>query len=217
MFKKLFVIACFTLLLFSCNVQKKNPVVTPLEYLEGAEKFDIKEFFNQTSYGFAIALDRNGKIISKHSVTSIGSWDGNKGTVKFDFLYSKEKKDFRTWLVTIDDEKNFTIVGHDFLEPAKGRQSGNVSEIIYKMNIDFNNAKNEYKFTDNIFQVDNKSAIIITEVSDEKGVIGKIITSVSKSEAKKVSVSIPKGGEKTSPKKNDTNNEYDDANSSTRG
>lgn len=216
MLKKLFVISSIALLTFSCNLQKKEPIVTPLEHLEGAEKFNVKEFFDQTSSGFAIALDKNGKIISKHSITSTGSWEGDKGTVKFEFIFSKEKKDFRTWLVTIDDEENFTIVGHDFLEPAKGRQAGNVSEILYKMNIDFNDTKDEYKLTDNIFQVDNKSAIIITEVANKNGVVGKIITSVSKSEAKKVSVNIPVNEEKISPKKDDVNGGYD-INSSTRG
>ena len=160
---RLFLISFLCLGLTACNLQKKTPL-KPLNYLEGAEKFDVKEFFSKSQEGFAIILDNQDKIVSKFNVKSSGAWEGNKGTIKFQYNYSKDKTDFRTWLVTVDNNNNYTIVGHDFLEPAKGRQKGNVSELLYKMNYEFNRQKSKYSFVDNIYQVDKNSVIIITDI-----------------------------------------------------
>ncbi len=182
-------IFCMTFVLTSCNLQKSNAPLPKLEYLEGASKFSIDQFFDSDLRGFAIILDNDDKIIDKIDITSQGSWSGNKGTVKFEYLYKNDRKDYRTWLITKQNSENFSIVGHDFVGSANGRQSGNVAELLYKMNYKFNGDEKEISFVDKVYQVNNSSVIAITELYHKNKKVGKIISSFVKVKTRSTSES----------------------------
>ena len=168
----------------SCDLVMMNRGKAPLaelKYLRGAENFDVSSFFGSNLKGFAIILDDKNDIMDTIEISSSGSWNQNKGTIKFEYKYS-DKKDYRTWLITKHDSGDFSIVGHDFVGSAKGRQSGNISEIIYKMSYEFNKVESEIEFTDNIYQVNKDSVVVITELRSNGKKIGKIVGSLQKSE-----------------------------------
>jgi hypothetical protein len=173
--KKLILSIVLVIVLAACNTQKKQPLL-PLKFLEGAQDFHIKDFFQASQKGYAVIIDSNDEIIAKFKVESSGEWSANKGTIKFKYTYNKDKIDYRTWLVTLDSDSDYTIVGHDFLEPAKGRQSGNVSELLYKMNYELHGSKSATSFVDKIYQVEKDSVIILTNMYREGKYIGKIIS-----------------------------------------
>lgn len=177
-------ILALTLSLFlisSCQFKKSNEPLPRLNYLDGAPNFSVDNFFDSQLRGFAIILDKDEKIIDKIEMTASGSWSGNKGTVKFSYIYKNNRKDYRTWLITKQSSEKFSIVGHDFIGAANGRQAGNVSEILYKMNYKFNGTENKIDFVDNIYKVSNDSAVTITELYDNGKLVGKIIGSLVKS------------------------------------
>lgn len=179
-------------LITSCELKKSNEPLPKLQYLDGAPKFEIDKFFNSDLTGFAIILDANEKIIDKVEVSASGNWSGNKGTVKFQYIYKNNRKDFRTWLITKQSSEKFSIVGHDFIGEASGRQSGNVGEILYKMRYKFDESEKEIEFVDNLYKATENSAITITELYHKGKLIGKIIGSFSKEQKKKeVVISTP--------------------------
>ncbi len=164
----------------SCKFKKSNEPLPRLEYLDGTAKFDVDNFFNSDLKGFAIILDENEKIIDKIEMNAKGSWSGTKGTVKFEYIHKNDRKDYRTWLITKKSSENFSIVGHDFIGSANGRQAGNVAEILYKMNYKFMGQEKEIEFVDNIYQTGNDAAVTITELYHDGDLVGKIIGSFIK-------------------------------------
>ncbi|HLD76952.1 MAG TPA: DUF3833 family protein [Rickettsiales bacterium] len=172
-----FVVSCAFLEQFS---QKQTKQLKPLNYLEKAPKVNIKNFLDGDLSGFAIIQDVNDKIENSFVVDVDGKWEGNKGTVRFNYVFNGGKKDSRTWLITVEDAENYTAIGHDFLSPAEGRQAGNTSQIIYTLRQIYKDKKEQIEFEDNLYLVDEDSAIIISEMRIGKTKLGKAIISLKK-------------------------------------
>ncbi len=173
-------------LLSSCHIMgdlgKKNKTqeIKPLNFLEKAPEYKINQFLKDDLKAFAIVQDNDGRIIDGFVAKIQGEWENNKGTVKFVYNFIKGKKDSRTWLITTQGEKDYNAIGHDFNAPAKGRQTGNVSEISYQLSYDYNGQKEQIDFTENLYMVDKNSAIVISDMRIGQNKIGKMIISLQK-------------------------------------
>lgn len=184
---KITILAAFlTSALSSCafleqlNSKRNKGVQKPLDYLEKAEKFRVNQFLKGDLKGFAIIQDENGKIIDSFTVKTKGDWEGKRGTVKYHFTYNNGKKDARTWLITVNDKESYTAIGHDFVSPAKGRQAGNVSEILYTLLKEYNGKKQNIEFEDKLYMVNSNSAIVVSKMYVKGKLVGEAIISLSK-------------------------------------
>ncbi len=160
--------------------QKSNKSLAALDYLDKAPKFNIKNFFNGNLEGFAVIKNENGKIENSFVLDVDGKWEGDKGTVRYNYVFNGGKKDSRTWLFTVDDAENYTAIGHDFISPAKGRQAGNVSQILYTLIYPHKDKKQNVDFEDNIYLIDENSVIIISEMFIGKNKIGTATIALKK-------------------------------------
>ncbi|MSP33321.1 MAG: DUF3833 family protein [Rickettsiales bacterium] len=158
----------------------KNKALTPVDYLEKAPKLDIKNFFTGDLEGFAILLNSQEKIDTSFTAKINGKWEENRGTVQYNYLYNGGKKDSRTWLITIDDSSSYSAIGHDFIETAQGRNQGNASIITYTLNAMLKEQKQRIEFEDQLYLVDEKSAIIISTMRSGNNIISKAIISLKK-------------------------------------
>jgi hypothetical protein len=151
-----------------------------LDSLSNGSKIDIKNFLNGDLEGFAITQNAQGKIENTFTAKINGSWEGNKGTVRYNFYSNNVKLDNRTWLITINDDKTYSAIGHDAIEPAQGQQIGNLSYMSYKLLIPYQDKKQKISFEDRTYLVDEKSAIIISTMKSGNTVLTKSIISVRK-------------------------------------
>ena len=151
-----------------------------LDTVDNVAKLDIKSFFNGDLEGFAISQDQNGNITGTNTIKINASWEGNKGIIQEVFIYNGGKKDSRTWLVTFEDDGTFDAVGHNVASPAKGRQIGNAAQMIYSLLIPANGVKEEVKFEDKMYLVDEKSMIKISSFRKNYSSSGKNIISLKK-------------------------------------
>jgi hypothetical protein len=184
-FTKILTISTIALSLTSCAVfenlmQKKE--VQQLDYLEGANKMDLKKFFDGNLEGFAIKQDASGKIASTFTVKINGKWEEGKGVIQFNYFYNDGTKDSRTWLITTNSDNSFDAVGHDVTTPAKGKQIGNAAQSIYSLMVGPKTDKEEMSFEDKMYLVDEKSVIMISNFKSKKSAkgAGKIILSIKK-------------------------------------
>ncbi len=161
-----------------------NEVKKPLVYLEKAPKYNVKKFLSGNLDGFAIVQDENGKIIDGFVTKVVGDWEENRGTIKYTFNFNGGKRDVRTWLITVEDAESYTAIGHDFISPAVGRQAGNASEVSYTLIYPHKDKREKVEFEENLYLVDENSAIVISSMKIGKSKIGKIILSLKKSDAK---------------------------------
>ncbi len=180
--KKFLYIAALVSLLSSCayiNNFKKAPEV---DYLDRGVKIDIRKFLNGELEGFAVMQDGNGKIIGTETIKISAKWDDNKGVMQQNFIYFDGKKDSRTWLITLEDDGTFSAVGHDVTSAAQGKQIGNAMEMIYTLSLRGSAGKEQVRFVDKIYLVDEKSAIMISDSRKNFGSSGKAIIALKKIE-----------------------------------
>ncbi len=182
---KLLIIALSIQALTACEALQKfssprNKTLAPVDYLERAPKIDIKNFFNGDLEAFAIIQDQNGKIENSFVAKVNGKWEENRGTVQYNYVFNGGKKDSRTWLITINDPSSYSAIGHDFIETASGRNQGNASIVNYSLMTNYKEKKQRVDFEDQFYLVDDKSAIIISNMKQANSSIGKAIISLKK-------------------------------------
>lgn len=178
-----------SLILSSCaNFQQKKQYQAPeLDYLtENTTNANIKDFFNGEVEAFAITQDKNGKINGSYTAEINGKWNDNRGTIEQSFVKNDGSKEYRTWLITLEDEGKFTAIGHDVASPGKGKQIGNAVQMLYTLSLEghdaegFSTGKEDVKFEDTIYAVDENSMIMISNMIKGNNYVGKTIVSLKK-------------------------------------
>lgn len=154
--------------------------VAELDYLDKTNKIDIKKFFNGDIEAFAIVQDKDAKIIGTYTNKIHGKWEDNKGVIQYNLVDDKGNKDNRTWLITLESDGIFEVVGHEFTKPAEGKQIGNAAQMIYSLTMRGKDKKEAVKFEDRMYLVDEKSMILISNFTKENGASGKKIISLRK-------------------------------------
>ena len=168
-----FAIFSLIFLASSCSFLEKfipQKSFSALDATDVGTKMDIKNFFSGDIEGFTISQDQNGKITNVSTVKMNGTWDENKGVLKQNFSYNGGRKDSRTWLITIDADGNFDAVGHDVSSAAKGVQISSMAQMTYSLLVPINGIKQEIRYEDRMYLVDDKSMIVISTF--KKGMMG---------------------------------------------
>jgi hypothetical protein len=175
----------FLLLFFasSCSLLNNFAKTPELDYLDKGTKMDIRKFFNGDIEGFAITQDDNGKILNTQTIKISGKWEDNKGVVQQNFVFADGTKDSRTWLFTVNADGTFDAIGHNVAGPSQGKQFGNAAQMVYSLLTSQNGVKQETKFVDKTYLVDDKSAILISRFR-KSGASGKTIVSLKKLNSK---------------------------------
>jgi hypothetical protein len=161
------------------EAMNKKPL-NELDSLSNANKMNIKTFFDGDMNAVGIRQDKNDKIIGTYLAKINAKWDENKGVIKYNFTLTEGKKDSRTWLLTLSDDNSFEGVGHDVSGSAQGTQVGNAMRMIYTLSFKKDGKKEEVKYEDRVYLVDEKSAIMISKSSKTSGERETTIISLTK-------------------------------------
>jgi len=147
----------FTLMLcFSCSNQ------SPKIYSSNTPKMDIRNYFRGNLEAYGILQDRSGKVIKTFTVKMLGTWQGNKGKLVEDFVFSDGKTDHRVWDLEVFDDHNFTGKAGDTVGIAKGEQYGNAMRMNYVLTIPVDGKKFNVKIDDWMYLIDNDSLINVS-------------------------------------------------------
>ena len=174
---KKIILLTLALSLSSCALLEKKVIVADLDYLNGSTKMDIKTFFNGDIKASGIVQNSNGKIIGTYIAKIEGNWDENKGVIKYNFTVGENKKDSRTWLITLNEDGKFEGVGHGVVKTAQGNQIGNAMRMFYSLSVNKNGKKEEISYEDKIYLIDEKSAILISKSSQKE--VGEEVSIIS--------------------------------------
>ncbi len=183
MFKKILLISAISLLA-SCNLvhnKSVNKNIIP-DSLNNSIKADIKSFYQGDIEAFSVKFDKNDKIIATKTIQINGSWDGDKGIIRQKFIDNNNNKDSRTWLVTLNEDKTFSAIGHDSVEPASGMQVGNVIQMKYKLKVPYNGVKTNIDYVSTMYLVNDNAMTQISESFINNKKINKEIISLIKQE-----------------------------------
>jgi hypothetical protein len=157
--KLLLTIIFMPMLLFSCS--SKSPKI----YENSSPKFDIRKFFRGNLEAYGILQDRSGKVIKTFTVKMTGSWQGNEGVLKEDFVFSDNKTDHREWKISMIDDHNFTAKAGDVVGIAKGEQYGNALRMNYVLTIPVDGKNYDCPINDWMFLINDDSLINVSTIT----------------------------------------------------
>lgn len=97
-----------------------------------AEKpvFDVARYFNGTIDGWGMFQDRSGKVVKRFTVRIDARWDGNRGTLDEQFVFSDGTTQNRIWQLVKDGDR-YTGTAGDVVGTGTGVQQGNAFNLRY--------------------------------------------------------------------------------------
>ncbi len=161
--------------IFGCS-----SAIDPKIYAKNSPKFDIRSYLSGPLEAQGILQNRSGEVIKTFTVKMTGSWKGNDGILKEDFIFSDGKTDQRTWDIKVLDDNNFTAKAHDTIGIAKGQQYGNAMKMDYVLKIDVDGKKYDISLIDWIYLVDEKTAINVSKMTKFGFRVGTLTISFKK-------------------------------------
>lgn len=151
------------------------------DYAANTPKLDIRQYLNGKLEAWGVLFDMSGKADLHFYVTMVGSWNGNVGTLKENFVYSDGRKDERIWTITFSDDTNFTATAHDVEGVAVGSQAGNAMNMRYVLNAVRSNGDTiSLSMDDWIYLVDEKTVINRTKMRKFGITVGELMLTFKK-------------------------------------
>ncbi len=155
--------------------------VTTQQYANNTPRLDIRQYLNGRLEAWGVLFDYGGKADLHFHVTMQGTWKGNVGTLKEDFVYSDGRKDQRTWTITFTDDTNFTATAHDVEGVAVGSQAGNAANMNYVLNAVRGNGDSiRLTMDDWLYLVDDKTLINRTKMKKFGVTVGELMIAFKK-------------------------------------
>jgi hypothetical protein len=158
-----------------------STAMTTKDYAANTPKLDIRDYLNGNLEASGILFDYSGKADLFFTVKMVGSWQGNIGTLKEDFVYSDGRKDQRTWTITFRDDRTFTATAHDVVGIAKGTQDGNAVNMNYVLDAKRANGETiRLTMDDWLFLMDEKTLINRTSMKKYNITVGELVITFKK-------------------------------------
>lgn len=120
-------------------------------YQDAQPQLDLATYFNGPIKAWGIVQDRNGHVVRRFDVDMVGSWQGDVGTLKEDFVYYDGEKQHRTWIITQIDDDTYTGAANDIIGQADGTTEGNAMRWAYQMDLDVGGKSYRMVFDDWMF------------------------------------------------------------------
>ncbi len=125
-------------------------------YTETEPKMDVKDYFNGPIKAWGIVQDWRGKVVSRFDVTMVGSWEGDVGTLKEEFVYyDEDKTQQRTWTITKNNDGTYQGTAGDILDTAIGKTNGSAMNWAYRMDLPVDGSVYRITFDDWMWQMND--------------------------------------------------------------
>jgi hypothetical protein len=123
-------------------------------YSANEPRLDLFDYFSGSTRGWGIVQDRQGVLIRQFVVEITGEvTDGGQLVLKENFDWSDGEQSSRTWILSQQDQHNFTGTAGDVIDRADGILYGNVVNWKYQLNLKVEDTSWKITFDDWLFQV----------------------------------------------------------------
>jgi len=142
---------CALLTLASCA---SAPV--PSDYAGEKPVLDLPQYLNGPLTAHGLFTDRSGKVVRRFTVALKGTWQGDKGVLEEDFVYSDGKKERRVWTLQKLANGRYTGTADDVVGVAQGEVAGNALRWAYTLRLPVDGKVYEVQFDDWMYLMDDK-------------------------------------------------------------
>ncbi|MBQ4833419.1 DUF3833 domain-containing protein [Pseudoalteromonas sp. MMG010] len=171
---KLCLLIIFTSILSSCSSADVSA------YKETTPDFNFKRFFSGKLKAYGVVQDYSGDLVRKLVVDMDASWQGNKGTIKEDFIYDDGETQQRTWYITINDDNTITGTADDVIGTARGQSSGGVFHWQYDVELAYDDSMVEVHFDDWMYLISDDRLINRTSINKLGLQVAELTLSIEK-------------------------------------
>ncbi len=147
-----------------------------------AEKpvLDLRQYFNGPMLAHGVFTDRGGAVKRRVVVQLVGRWDGDKGVLEEDFIYSDGKKERRVWRLSYLGNGRYTGRADDVVGEAQGQAAGNALRWTYTLRLPVDDTTYDVQFDDWMWLVDDKVMINKATMSKFGFRLGEVTLSFQK-------------------------------------
>ena len=146
---------CCLLLLTACS----TPDVSL--YAKNEPKFELQTFFSGPLTAHGILKNRSGEVTRYFNATLEGSWDNGVGTLVEVFVFDDGEVQERTWIMTPDDQGNYSATANDVVGSGDIKISGNALFMSYVLQVPYDGDLLEVNVDDRMYMV--KEDVVINE------------------------------------------------------
>jgi hypothetical protein len=122
-----------------------------------AEKpmFQLEEYFNGQIEAWGMFQKRSGEVVKRFKVDIDARWQGNKGVLDEQFVYSDGTTQQRIWRITKTGENEYIGTAGDVIGEAQGRAAGNALRWRYTLSLPVDDKVYEVQFDDWMYLMDD--------------------------------------------------------------
>nr|WP_249417650.1 DUF3833 domain-containing protein [Pusillimonas minor] len=128
----------------------------PADYAAERPVLDLREYFVGDIDAYGLFTDRSGKVVRRFTVKIKASWEGNKGVLEEDFIYSDGEKQRRVWYLTYEGDGRYTGTAEDVVGEASGEVAGNAFQWRYVLRLPVGDRTYDVSFNDWMYLMDDK-------------------------------------------------------------
>lgn len=157
--RRLFVIVLSLCLLGSCSG-------VDIEAYRGMQPtLDLRQFFNGPVEAWGQFQDHGGKVLKRFQVHLVGTWQGNEGVLKENFIYDDGSRSQRIWTLTDLGEGHYRGRAADIVGEASGVAAGPALHWRYTLRQPANGNVYEVSMNDWMYLQDDHTLINRTVMS----------------------------------------------------
>ncbi|NLZ10806.1 MAG: DUF3833 domain-containing protein [Alcaligenaceae bacterium] len=141
-------VACMSLI--ACASPK------PADYADEKPVLDLREYFNGDIDAYGIFTDRGGHVVRRFVVTIKARWEGEKGVLEEDFVYSDGEKQRRVWTLIHQGDGKYIGTADDVVGEASGQVAGNAFQWSYVLRLPVGDRTYDVSFNDWMYLMSDK-------------------------------------------------------------
>lgn len=149
-------------------------------YQQEQPKLELKRYLNGDLRAWGMFTDRFGEVVKRFEVRMKGSWQGNKGLLEEDFIYSDGTKQRRVWQIEEIAPGQYRGRADDVIGEAIGEASGNALRWRYTLALPIEGRIFHVQFDDWMFLINEQVMINRAKMSKFGVELGEVTLSFFK-------------------------------------
>lgn len=147
-------------------------------YAKNTPKFDLQGFFSGPLTAHGILKNRSGEVIRYFNATLEGSWEDGVGTLAEVFVFDDGEIQNRTWIMTPDEQGNYTATANDVVGSGEVNIQGNALFMKYVLQVPYKGRILDINVDDRMYMVKDDVVMnesIMTKFGFEVGYLSIVI------------------------------------------
>ncbi|MBI1283577.1 MAG: DUF3833 family protein [Thiobacillus sp.] len=154
--------------------------VSPETYRAQAPTLDLATYFNGPLTAWGYFADRSGEVKRSFTVSMVGEWKGNEGTLTEDFDWSDGSRTQRIWRLTKQDDHRYIGRADDVKGEASGTAYGNALQWRYTLLLPVDGKTYEVQFDDWMYLMNDEVMLNKSEMRKFGFKLGEVVIAFRK-------------------------------------